>query len=177
MDNYVAGFIARSLKKTVKCKECSNILSNNEEISMPTVVDIPDDCNQFLNAINRGGLIKPSDIIFISCIASWKVFKSIMDNDDCKSYLLACKYQRPVFVKCLLTHIKDSDTYSGILATTCTKHHSFSTIINRVAEKFFNVMVKNFVSEVNSTTHANKKRKSNQVASTNVKIRKLQSDN
>ena len=178
MDNniiyYVAGFIARSLKKTVKCKECSNILGNNEEISMPTVADITDDCDQFLNTINWRGLIKSSDIIFISCIASRKVVRSIMDNDDCKSYLLACKYQRPVFVKCLLTHIKD--TYSGILATTCTKLHTFGTIINRVAENLVDVMVKYFASQVNSTTHANKKRKAIQVTSTNVKIRKLQSD-
>ena len=43
-----AGFVARSLKKRIKCVECNNILGSNEEISMPMVVDIP---------INRGGLI------------------------------------------------------------------------------------------------------------------------
>ena len=92
MDNniifYVIGFIARSLKKRIKCEECSNILGSNEEISMPMVVDIPEDCNSFLNSINRGGLIKPSDLTFLSCIASWSVYKLIMDNNDSKSYFL-----------------------------------------------------------------------------------------
>ena len=38
---YVAGFIARTLKKPVKCEECSNILGRNEEIEIPTTLDVP----------------------------------------------------------------------------------------------------------------------------------------
>ena len=61
---YVAGFIARSLKKQVKCEECSNILGRNEEIVITTTLDVPSDCSYFLDSINRGGLVKPSDFIF-----------------------------------------------------------------------------------------------------------------
>ena len=61
---YVAGFNARSLKKQVKCEECSNILGRNEEIVIPTTLDVPSDCSYFLDSINRGGLVKPSDFIF-----------------------------------------------------------------------------------------------------------------
>ena len=181
MDNniifYIAGFIARSLKKIIKCEECSNICGTNEEISMPTVVDIPEDCDSFLNSINRGGLIKPSDLTFLSCIASWSVYKLIMDNNDSKSYFLLCKSQLAVFVKCLFIHIKDNDTYSDILKTSCMRDHSFETIIKSVAETFFNVIAKNFVSDVNSITHSNKKRKSCGIISKNAKIIRLQSSN
>ena len=116
---YIAGFISHSLKKKVKYQECSNILGSNEEITIPMAVDIPEDCKYFLNSINRGGLIKPSDIIFLSCIASWRVYQMIMDNDDSKAYFLACKSQRLVFVKCLFIYIENNDSYSGLFRTTC----------------------------------------------------------
>ena len=61
---YVAGFNARSLKKQVKCEECSNALGRNGEIVIPTTLDVPSDCSYFLNSINMGGLVKPSDFIF-----------------------------------------------------------------------------------------------------------------
>ena len=61
---YVAGFNTRSLKKQVKCEECSNILDRNEEIVIPTTLDVPSDCSYFLDSINRGGLVKANDFIF-----------------------------------------------------------------------------------------------------------------
>ena len=182
MDNniifYVAGFVAKSLKKQLKCTECSNALGSNEEISIPQTYNLPDDCDAFLNSINRGGLIKPSDIIFSLCIVSWKVYKLTMDNTDSKSYFLSCKSQRPVFVKCILIYIKDNESYDGILKATCILEHSFEEIVKGVAEKFFNVMAKNFVSEVNSITHSNRKRKMDTNKRSNeMKINKLQSEN
>ena len=74
----VVGFIARSLKKRIKCEECSNILGNNEEISMPMVVDIPEDYDSFLNSIDRGGggVAKPSDLTFLYHVLRHGVFIS-----------------------------------------------------------------------------------------------------
>ena len=105
-----------------------------------------------------GWLRKPSDLTFLSCIASWSVYELIMDNNDTKSYFLSCKSLRAVFVKCLFIHMKDSDTYSSILKTSYIRDYSFETISKSVAEKFFNVVAKNLVSDVNSITHSNKKR-------------------
>ena len=50
---YVSGFIARSLKKQVKCEKCSNILGRNEGIVIPVTLDVPSDCSYFLDSINR----------------------------------------------------------------------------------------------------------------------------
>ena len=65
----------KKFEKRVKCQECSNVLGSNEEIFIPTAVDVPEDCDHFLNSINRGCFIKPSDVIFLSCIASWRAYK------------------------------------------------------------------------------------------------------
>lgn len=44
---YLAGFIARSLKKNLKCEECSNILCSGEDSTVPMEKDIPDNCDCF----------------------------------------------------------------------------------------------------------------------------------
>ena len=91
---------------------------------------------------------------------------------------MSCKSQRPIFVKCILIYIKDNESYDGILKATCILEHSFEEIVKGVAEKFFNVMAKNFVSEVNSITHSNRKRKMDKTKRSNeMKINKLQSEN
>ena len=78
---YVAGFIARSLKK--KCEKCVNIIGGDEETGLD--IDGLDEGNaSFVNSINRGGLIKPGNILYISCIISWTIYKEMMDNEEAK---------------------------------------------------------------------------------------------
>ena len=100
-----------------------------------------------------------------------------MDNDESKSYFLSCKSHRHVFVKYLFIYVKDNDRYSGIFKATCTLEHSLQIIVKGIAEKYFNVMAKNFASESNSITHSKKKRMSKTVSGNSNKIRKLQSEN
>ena len=74
-----------------------------------------------------------------------------------------------------------NENYTGILEATCINEHSFADIYEKILTKFFNVMCKNFVSEVNSATHKAKKRKTSTkeasgISSSCIKIRKLQSE-
>ena len=74
--------------------------------------------------------------------------------------------------------MKSSDKYENMFAFKCVKDHPFQSILEKVSEKFFNVMAKNFVSETNSVTHTTEKRKSKtkKLTPANAKIRKLQSE-
>ena len=83
-----------------------------------------------------------------------------MDNPDGRKYFLACKNHRSVFYESLLLYLNSTDIYTDMLTFCCEQDHSFNLILSKIAEKFFNVMAKNFVSETNSTTHSLKKRKS-----------------
>ena len=67
---YVAGLIARSLRKSTKCEKCVNIIGGDEETGLD-IDGLDEESASFVNSINRGGLIKPSDILYISCIISW----------------------------------------------------------------------------------------------------------
>ena len=44
---FVAGFIARSVKKRIKCKDCANVLGNNAEIRMGLNRIATKDCQYF----------------------------------------------------------------------------------------------------------------------------------
>ena len=73
---YVAGYIAKHLLKKSKCKYCNTLLSKNNE---PLEVDIDQNVvaavgegDAFINAISRGGLIKPSELLYITCTHAYK---------------------------------------------------------------------------------------------------------
>ena len=100
-----------------------------------------------------------------------------MESYDAKSYFLACKMQRKVFIKSELIKTRSHDTYSSILETSCLQDHPFENIFVNIVTKLFNVMCKNFASEVNSAVHKGKKRnKETDLSPQSIKIRKLQSE-
>ena len=119
----------------------------------------PLECQSFLDMINRGGLIKPSDIVYSSCVVAWDVYSRIMESYEAKSYFLSCKMQRNVFLKVVMIETHANENNTGILEATCINEHCFADIYEKILTNFFNVMCKNFVSEVNSATHKAKKRK------------------
>jgi hypothetical protein len=80
---YVAGYIARSLLKRVKCESCPGLLVKSRDapaIELSEEEDNQEDCQakeDFLKSINRGGLVTPSELVcahisqafpFLSCI-------------------------------------------------------------------------------------------------------------
>ena len=54
---YVAEFVARSIKKGVKCVSCGNILGSDSGVEMKIDGISPLECQSFLDMINRGGLV------------------------------------------------------------------------------------------------------------------------
>ena len=91
--------------------------------------------------------MKTCDIVYLSCVAAWDVFKSIMDNNDSKSHFLSCKLQQLIFTKCVLIYVQSNEKYSGMPTVKCEKNDIFEIILQNVSENFFNMMAKNFVLE------------------------------
>ena len=104
---YVSGFVSKSIIKHSKCPECENVLgSKDDEISILVDDTLPLECKEFLDSINRGGLIKPSDILYLACIGAWEIYTLVMDNVDSKMEFLASKNHRSVFHACYITNLK-----------------------------------------------------------------------
>lgn len=70
---YVAGYVAQSLAKKAKCDGCKMLLQNDKTAPRIGFEDDKDDKVQlleesYLSLVNRGGLVTPTDLVYILCI-------------------------------------------------------------------------------------------------------------
>ena len=183
---YVAGFTSKSLMRREKCEECINLMVE-ERKDRPILLSEEDteksDAEKrseasFLKMINRGGLCKPSDITFMTCVHAWHHFQQIMSQK--KSLFMSLDHPRDVFVHSFINKLKSIEDGKLIIDTTCKEEHIYLNIMKKVAIKFFNSMGKSFTADTNSKIHEGMKRKVVQdnvkgKSGTKRKIAKLQS--
>ena len=125
--------------------------------------------------INREGLVKPSDLVYARCSLAWDTYLQIMENSEAKSLSLTSNVHRSVFLNFVHGQAIENTKYEDILDTTCSKHHQFDSLSSDILSKFFNVICKNFVSEIDSNMHTSEKRmkKDDKPNKQSAKIRKL----
>lgn len=175
---YVAGYIVRGLLKKSKCDDCSSVLASSR--SSPKLLidgndnEILESKNTFLEMINRGGLCTPSDAAYMVCVHAAKLKEEIFMDDRTRREFLSFNHPQAVFVETLKQVLLSSDDTVSLLRTECKRKHRFDVHFTELVSRFFNVMCKNIVAEINSELHENRKRKSNDDRK-NRKISKLQS--
>ena len=103
----------------------------------------------FLESVNRGGLLYPSDISYQLCLKCWQIFNQLKQlphlmNDFVNADAKAC------FVM-IVEQIVDADAdLDSICATLpCENGHSLGA---RIGTRFFNCLVKNYVGEISTNT-------------------------
>ena len=152
---YIAGYASRGLMNHLKCKGCQSIVPDN---SCPLTVDIEqitcnDDESQakdvFLNAINSGGLTKPSDLVFVTCTHSSDLFKAIQNDSFLSQQLINCANSQSLFVEIFLGKLEEVDCTNSVLMVKCIHGHPFSEIVRKIARLMFNLFAKNLSSECN----------------------------
>lgn len=164
---YISGYIARSIKKTEKCTSCCRLLVKGDTVPTVNIEDAiedvshcaSDDKESFFHEINRGGLCYPSDILFIATVHAYEFYSLIFQNDNLRSSMLNYRNPREVFVKCFIQKLKESDNTEPLRSVKCENGHCFMKSMEITAQKVFNIGSKNYVSEMNSRIHAEKKQK------------------
>jgi hypothetical protein len=177
---FVSGYIAKALLKKTQCKMCVDMICESRD--MPPVRfyqdtnSAPDARSSFLDQINRGGLVKPSDLVFIYCLHANELQHRIFASEEMKKVFLSAELPRPVFAGLLRQKLENNFSTRQLLETECSVGHDFSSTFSRIATTFCNCMLKNFVSELNDKLHEARKRGPNSQESTpaNRKIAKLQ---
>ena len=181
---YIAGYIARSLRKNMACEECGNQLiasMKTPKIQMEVNEELTNQQREarddFLNQINRGGLCTPSDLTFIACIFAENLFDAIMQNVTAKDLLLTSKSPILVFSKVTVQFAQMSHGGRGFSNQQCNVGHEFLEVFHQISRRLFNIMMKNFVAEVNSNTRKLKgqKREGGIKSDKGRKVLKLQS--
>ena len=100
-----------------------------------------------------------------------------METSDARALLMSLKQPRKSFVAALCTKVSGNEDSDELLSVSCQQGHKFSSALPDIFSRFFNVMSKNQVSEINDAIHNGKKRATKDGKSDAVqkKIAKLQS--
>lgn len=144
---YVSGAVARSCLKLFKCSPCEEILICNEPFDHYDLDD--SEFKTYFDDINRGGLVKPTNMLFLLGIHCYKLFYDLKHNTLAKQHFLESSCQKILFV-----NLVDRTTCDEIL---CIHNHN---IKKTFVMKFFNCIAKNFVKDMSAgTTSISKTRK------------------
>ena len=122
--------------------------------------------------VNRGGLLKPSDLLYMTCLNCWALFEKVMDNTEIKSMFLEFINSRQAFIKMTHTLLSEMPEYKA-QDVHCHEQesHSFLNYLETFSRIFYNCMAKNFVKEINNVIHSERKRSAS--SKINVKDRKI----
>ena len=177
---YTAGVIVRSLLRNNKCEACTGMLSHNKEtiIIGDNEENIVPEEQQYISLINRGVHIKPSDIVYVSCMYVWSLYTFIMNDERLSQALLSATNSRAVFVRVLLQEMEQNSCTNQLLHEKCVSGCLFKDKLKQIALATFNIKAKNFITEANDKIHSNKKRNNDNYkrSSTAKKVKKLSSN-
>ena len=112
----------------------------------------------FIDMVNRGGLIKPLDIVYISCIHAWTLYSYVKKDEDLFKRLISSKNARSVFVRIFLRLLAEDTSTIEIVNQKCHSGCFFRERLRQIAVATFNIKAKNIISEVNGTIHLQRKR-------------------
>ncbi len=175
---YVAGYCARSLAKVCKCSDC--VLCLKEEKEMPCLDVLEEDSfegadRSFIQQIDRGGLIYPSDIVYMSVLHIWTFIMEICQHEKALDVVVSSTAPQAVFVNSFIYLCRQSEETKALLSLSCDQGHSFERFVVLLARKMFNIFAKNYSRDKNSDLHKKTKRQSS-TSSSSRKVKKLQSE-
>ena len=114
----------------------------------------------------------------MTCVHAWSLYHSIKDSNDAFNLLLSSSNPRTLFTNFFITILEDNDAMTETLKPSCGNGYTSLTFAKRAVSTFFNLMAKNYVSNMNDQIHVGKKRTdSNSGCNADArKIRKLTSN-
>ena len=134
----------------------------------------------FLSLVSRGGLKKPSDLLYVTIVHAWSLYMYIKTNQNLHKMMLSSRNPGDLFVKTFIQLLEDFQHTDAILYAKCPQGHNFKSMIQKAVIKLFHIMAKNYTAEQNDKIHLAKKRDERAMAdhkksSSARKIKKLSS--
>ena len=176
---YIAGYISKGLLKKSKCDGCEALFLKSRS---PPNLEISDEKEQkererFLKSIDRGGLVTPSELLYLVCMHAVELKVELFDDGPIQKMFFELESPREVFAETLAQKSSNTLEAQEVLDQRCKNGHKFLQFVPRIAKTMFNCISKNFIASINDKIHASRKRGSRD-AKENVasrKITKLQS--
>ena len=100
----------------------------------------------------------------------------LFQHDFLKSFLSSNAQAKQIYLVSLRERISFSGDVESLLKKCCKDGHAFEMFYDKICGTIFNMSAKNFVSDINSNIHLQKRSKcSEKTSKCKVKIKKLQS--
>ena len=163
---YVAGYMTKNLVKASKCESCHSIFSDGLE---PLTITLEMESvstgevymgKAFVDSISRGGLTKPSQLLYITCMHASLLWGFIRREKKILDAFLLSLNPRDLFVEVFIQQLQDDFNTTNILKVECEKGHKFQSSVRTIAFSMFNLFAKNYAQEQNDELHAQRKRSS-----------------
>jgi hypothetical protein len=148
---YVSGYIARSVVAATKCDYCREALISPKEMEpMELLNEADNNASMFLDNINRGGLVRPTDFVYLLALHCWRVFEEIW-NTALKMQFLTSSSHRQLFGK-IMDRATFTEKYMHLVfgQNICSEGHDLQELVVR---RFFNCVAKNFVRQLTNTAN------------------------
>lgn len=144
---YVSGAIARSIVATTRCDSCKEALICQNQLPELHVDEVLDTrASQFLDSVNRGSLVKPTQFVFEFTLHCWRVFEELHTTDELLRQLLQLPNQRLLFCR-IMDRMTYTNDYMHVLfgSNMCTAGHDLQ---NHIVRRLFNCVAKNLVKRI-----------------------------
>ena len=151
---FTSGAIVRGILRRNKCESCIKMLTKNEE----SLTILPDEIldPEHEKYVDRGRLIKPSDLVYMTALHAWSFYVFIFQNSALSKLLLSSPNTRSVFVQ-TFTHEMQSNTNTLCLINqTCQSGCRYQDKIEKIATATFNLKATNYVSAANDKIRCDK---------------------
>ena len=146
---YVSGYIARSIIRTTKCDDCRECLVTKDKLET-TGLDLKKSAgaSTFLDDINRGGPLQPTEFTFSVCLFCWQIYEEIRKTKELLEKFLQVGQQRQLFASIVerINYKLDSDCQQpNVDVLLCVKGHDLNLLI---CQRLFNCFAKNLVKDI-----------------------------
>ena len=112
------------------------------------------ECEMF-NALNRGGLCVPSDIVIEICLKVYTVMQLLI-SQKYESIFLSCKNQKLILIQ-LSRRLINASELQHILLTSCDLCDvNMWQLVAQMLPYFSNILINNYVKERNDLSAASK---------------------
>jgi hypothetical protein len=147
---YIAGYVANSVGRKLKCPSCICRLSKNSDLHCDFSPEIFD----YLKSIDRGGLKWPSDFTLDVCSKAHLLFQEVVSKLE-KEFLL-CTNQRSVLVYCCVKFCSKSYDTENV-CSSCSR--SLIDVTKMMLRPMINILLNNFTKVKNDQLLENKTNK------------------
>ena len=180
---YVAGYIAKSVIS--ECEQCNEVVSPGKvpltisiESASEEDVSMIEAKEEFIAAVSRGGLMKPSNYLYMAAVNATVMYNYIRNDNELFKSLLATENPRDTFIECYLSLTENDSNSSELLKVKCSKGHLHDKHVRRTAFTVFNISAKNFAAQKNDEIRNTKKTHAGNVKRSQParKIKKVQSN-